>query len=55
MYYYSNTGTPDKATPDDINTYFDFETYPEKAPFDLYRRTENVGYVEASEEDFESY
>ena len=55
VYYYSNTGTPDKATPDDINTYFDFETYPEKAPFDLYRRTENVGYVEASEEDFESY
>jgi hypothetical protein len=38
VYYYANSPTYSRATQEDLDIYWDFDTYPDKVPFDLFRR-----------------
>lgn len=55
VYYYANIPTYSGATQEDLDIYWDFDTYPDKAPFDLFRRDEVLDYVQVSESFLENY
>ncbi len=62
FYYYPNRQAYFAASEEQINTYFDFDTYPLTsnaplfgAPMILYRKKEDITYVEATKEDLQNY